>query len=150
MTEKAVTQYGFGVKVASGYSALIDAGRSGLPYDSEAVKTESRRLLKELGPNGLASVLGDKGIITDEPLIKHAGEAYWANANVDPWELIHKTMQTEEGEVNALELGVTALEQVAFNKHAMGYAEFQKENNPTANMSLEQKKAFYQNEDNLA
>jgi hypothetical protein len=128
MTEKAVTQYAFGAKASSGYSALIDAGRSGLPYDSEAVKTESRRLLKELGPNGLASVLGDKGIITDEPLIKHAGDAYWADADVDPWELIHETMKTEEGEADALELGVEALERVAFNKHAMGYAEFQKEN----------------------
>jgi len=122
MTEKAVTQYAFGAKASSGYSALIDAGRSGLPYDSESVKTESRRLLKELGPNGLASVLGDKGIITDEPLIKHAGDAYWADADVDPWELIHETMKTEEGEADALELGVEALEQVAFSKHAMGYA----------------------------
>jgi len=131
MTEKAVTQYAFGAKASSGYSALIDAGRSGLPYDSESVKTESRRLLKELGPNGLASVLGDKGIITDEPLIKHAGDAYWADTDVDPWELIHETMKTEEGEADALELGVEALERVAFNKHAMGYAEFEKENKGT-------------------
>ena len=129
MSEKAVTQYGFGAKAASGYSALIDAGRSGLPYDSDSVKTESRRLLEELGPNGLASVMGDKGIITDEPLIKHAGEAYWADANVDSWNLIHEAMQTEKGENDLLELGVEALERVAFNKHAMGYAEFQKENN---------------------
>jgi len=128
MTEKAPIQYGFGAKVRSGYRALADAGRSGLPFDSEAVKIESRRLLKDLGPNGLASVLGDKGIITDEPLIKHAADTYWADTDVDPWELIHETMQTEEGEANALELGVEAMVNTARNKHAVEYAEFEKEN----------------------
>jgi hypothetical protein len=149
-SEKAVTQHAFGAKVASGYSALVDAGRSGKPFDENAVAIESKRLVSDLKPTQKASVAGDDYIITPEPLMKHAGETYWADADVDHWELIHETMRTEEGENNLDELMVEAMVNIARDKHAMGFAEFQKENKPTANMSLEQKKAFYQNESNLA
>ena len=162
MNKKSITQYGFGMQMNEAIEGLADAGRNGEAFDEDKIRVATRQALKKIGPSGYASILGDSGIITDEPLINLSLEAMEADPesaftmkaqDVDPKNLIYQTLSTQEGENEAEEKIIDAVVHKARNKHSSSFAEFEaniQSKNPTANMSLEQKKAYYNRQASIA
>ena len=155
MNRKAVIQYGFGDRINKGIQGLAIAGRNGEPFDEDKIRVATRQDLVKMGPEGLASVLGDPGIVTDRPLIDLSLEGMEADSesaftmkaqDVDSKNLIFQTLSTPEGEEEAMEMVIDAVVHKARNTHGINYAQFQENNkpqNPTADMSVEQKVQFY-------
>ena len=155
MNKKSITQYGFGTQMNKAIEGLAAAGRNGEPFDEDKIRVATRQALKKIGPSGYASILGDHGIVTDTPLGSLALESMEADPesvftmkaqDVDLKNFIYQTLSTPEGENEAVEMIVDAVVHKAKNKYIPNYAEYEENiqsENPTADMSVEQKVEFY-------
>ena len=114
-------------------------------------------------PNQLASLLLDDGLFHPDPLInlildredQNESSPYTSSmgADIDNQELVLNAVSDPEAR-KELEADIAdGLEKIGFAAYSRGKAEYDKENkkdSPTAGMSLREKKAFYQNNTNIA
>jgi len=160
--EKRTKPYSTAASFSKNKGTFYEAGRAGHPWDKDSIIMQNKKLVAS-NPNQLASLLLDDGLFHPDPLInlildredQNESSPYTSSmgADIDNQELVLNAVSDPEAR-KELEADIAdGLEKIGFAAYSRGKAEYDKENkkdSPTAGMSLREKKAFYQNNTNIA
>ena len=160
-TAKRTKPYATAQAFTDSRAQFFDAGRAGQPWDKDAIIMRNLRMV-DSNPDQLAALLLDGGLFHPRPLIDLILEGednddsspYTSSMNVDSKQLVLQAVGDKADRKQLEQKFAEGLERIAFNtSYTRGLDIYNKENkkdNPTAGMSLEEKKKFYQGDTNIA
>jgi len=150
---KRTKPYSMGQKFVESKSQFFEAGRSGQPYDKDAIIMRNLRMVDN-NPDLLAAAFIDRGLFHSRPLIdllmdgEDADESspYNSGMQLDKKKFVLQALGDEAIRKEMEQKFAEGLERIAYDSYSRGaqkYNEENKQSNPTAGMSLEEKKKYY-------
>ena len=165
MTEtikKRTKPYAFATEFNKNKGAFFDAGRSGHPWDKDTIIMQNKKSIAA-NPDQLAALYIDKGLLHPDAFVDLTFEKEDQDEASPYTKSMGDNFSNKQFILNAIGDPETrkelednladGMEKIAFATYNRGKAEYDKENKknkPTAGMSLEEKKKFYQNSTNIA
>lgn len=150
---KRTKPYSMAQKFVESKGQFFEAGRSGQPYDKEAIIMRNLRMVDN-NPDLLAAAFIDRGLFHPRPLIDLMMEGedaddsspYNSGMQLDKKKFVLQALGDEATRKEMEQKFAEGLEKIAYDSYNRGmqkYNEENKQSNPTAGMSLEEKKKYY-------